>query len=136
MPMLLTRRWPAFPFNLKPRPAVQHVTETSLALRAPFRRQLTVRRNGAQKVCLGIGSGGYVERHALRDRRMTSTHKNTAVRSDARVHAAIDAIYEAAAQLEKWPLALAAIACVFGAKGTVLIYNRDDGSRTSRSESH
>ena len=49
-------------------------------------------------------------------------------RQPGRVTSAIESIYDAAAQPDLWPQALGAIACVFEAKGTVLLYNRDDGS--------
>lgn len=47
------------------------------------------------------------------------------------MNVAIEAIYDAAARPEAWPLALAAIARVFGAKGAVLIFHRDDGRATA-----
>ena len=52
-------------------------------------------------------------------------------RQHNRVLSAIETIYDAAARPDLWPRALAAIACVFDAKGTVLLYNRVDGSMTA-----
>ncbi|WP_050425799.1 helix-turn-helix transcriptional regulator [Bradyrhizobium tropiciagri] len=46
----------------------------------------------------------------------------------ARFIAAIEAIYNSAPHRSNWPLALQAIADVFGAVGTVLMWRRDDGS--------
>ncbi|WP_163155741.1 hypothetical protein [Bradyrhizobium uaiense] len=47
---------------------------------------------------------------------------------NARFIAAIEAIYNSAPRRSNWPLALQAIADVFGAVGTVLMWRRDDGS--------
>src|SRR5262245_59584264 len=49
----------------------------------------------------------------------------------ARYIAAIEAIYDAAAEPSAWPAALAAISHVFDAAGAVLLHNRDDGSMTA-----
>jgi DNA-binding CsgD family transcriptional regulator/PAS domain-containing protein len=54
-----------------------------------------------------------------------------ATRQHGKVLSAIETIYDAAARPDLWPQALAAIASVFDAKGTVLLYNRDDGSMTA-----
>jgi GAF domain-containing protein len=56
---------------------------------------------------------------------------DAAIRGTSRVNAAVEAIYDAAADPKTWPIALAAIAHVFGAKGTVLIFHRDDGRATA-----
>src|ERR1700754_2741320 len=41
---------------------------------------------------------------------------------------AIEAIYDAAPDPQKWPRALAAIANCFGDAGTIMIWRRDDGA--------
>ncbi|MGY3133809.1 DNA-binding CsgD family transcriptional regulator/PAS domain-containing protein [Bradyrhizobium sp. USDA 4501] len=50
------------------------------------------------------------------------------VSENGRFVAAIEAIYNSAPQPSNWPLALQAIADVFGAVGTVLMWRRDDGT--------
>ncbi len=64
---------------------------------------------------------------------MTTPPEDKTDRSDdgARYVAAIEAIYDAAAEPERWPEALAAIARVFDAVGTVILHNREDGSMTA-----
>lgn len=51
--------------------------------------------------------------------------------ADGLLASAIEAIYEAAPEPERWPGALSAIANVFDARGTVLLFNRDEGSTAS-----
>ena len=75
------------------------------------------------------GSEGVSDCRKLSGRRTSIT--SSAARQHGRVLFAIETIYDAAAQPDLWPQALAAIACVFDAKGTVLLYNRDDGSMTA-----
>jgi DNA-binding CsgD family transcriptional regulator/PAS domain-containing protein len=65
---------------------------------------------------------------------MTSLPDNKSEKTgggDRRYVTAIEAIYEAAAEPERWPAALSAIAQVFDAAGAVLLHNRDDGSLTA-----
>jgi hypothetical protein len=52
-------------------------------------------------------------------------------RSEIITSLAIEAIYEAAVEPDLWPQALSAIARMFDARGTVLLYDREDGSRTA-----
>jgi len=78
---------------------------------------------------IAAGNGRASENRTLPAR--TTNFGASAARQQDRVLTAIETIYDAAAQPDLWPQALAAIAYVFDAKGTVLLYNRDDGSMTA-----